>query len=57
MTLCMSGAVAADCSDSPGKEAGWGHHVGESELALSSAGSAPGCLAEQGALRKEEDWY
>lgn len=31
----MSGAVAADCSDSPWKEAGWGHHVGESELALS----------------------
>lgn len=35
MTLCMSGAVAANCSDSPWKEAGWGHHVGESELALS----------------------
>lgn len=52
----MSGAVAADCSDSPWKEAGWGQHVGESELALSSAGSAPGCLADQGALHKEEDW-
>jgi hypothetical protein len=34
VTLCMSGAVAADCSDSLWKEAGWGHHVGESELAL-----------------------
>lgn len=58
-TLRLSGAVAAGCGDSLGKQRGWGRLVGEGELAAFSpppaAGSAPGCWAEKGAPLEEKD--